>query len=132
MTMADAFEAQLDPTANHVALKVRDLKTALDFYHGIIGLPISRTSGPPDNPQMVWLPGVQLIRHDGDLEPGGTFDHVALGVANIEEVCSRLDRAGFQAETPLQRRSREDVGRELMMAFYRDPDGNRVELLKYL
>lgn len=131
--MSEAFIAQTDPTANHAALRVRDMAGALRFYHELIGLPVSRTQGPADDPQVAWLPGLQLIRQSGaDLPPDNRFDHVAIGIRNIEEACARLDRAGFTADTPLQRRSREEVGRDLMMAFYRDGEGNRVELIKYL
>lgn len=130
--MADAPAARVNAAANHVALRVRDLDAALRFYRDLIGLPVSRVGGPADDPQVVWLPGVQLIRDpEATAAPGSTFDHLALGIDNIEEVCARLDAAGFTAETPLQRRSREEVGRELTMAFYRDPEGNRVELLRY-
>ncbi|MBX6341962.1 MAG: hypothetical protein IRY97_05845, partial [Thermomicrobiaceae bacterium] len=48
------------------------------------------------------------------------------------EVCARLDAAGIAPEVSLRRRGREEVGRDLLMAFYRDPEGNRVELLRYL
>ncbi len=130
--MSEGFTVRLDPSANHVALKVRDLAGALRFYHDLIGLPVSRTQGPADAPEVVWLPGVQLIRQTGEPDPGNTFDHVALGIENIEEVCARLDAAGIAPEVSLRRRGREEVGRDLLMAFYRDPEGNRVELLKYL
>lgn len=104
----------------------------LHFYHELIGLPISRTAGPADDPQTVWLPGVQLVRQTETSPAGGQFDHVGLGVRNIEEVCARLDAEGCEVDTPLQRRSSQEVGRDLMLAFYRDPEGNRVEFVKYL
>lgn len=131
---SDVFAARVDPTANHVAIRVRDLGKALRFYSELIGLPVQRTQGAASDPEVVWLPGLQLIRQSdaGDTGPAGGFDHLALGIENIEEACARLDAAGFTAETSLRRRSRDEVGRELMMAFYRDPEGNKVELLKYL
>ena len=131
--MAEDFDAGVDLSGNHVALKVHDLAGALRFYHELIGLPVERTRGPAEDPSVYWLPGVQLVRAEGSRSSAeGNLDHLALGVRNIEEVCRRLDAAGFVAETPLRRGDRAAVGRDLMMAYYRDPEGNRVELLKYL
>lgn len=132
--MSETFVAEVDSTANHTAVRVADVAAMLRFYHELIGLPISRIQGSPEHPQMVWLPGLQLIRRGEGEEtaPDRHFDHLALGIQNIEEVCARLDAAGFVAETPLQRRGADEVGRDLKMAFYRDPEGNKVELLKYL
>lgn len=130
--MSDTGSARLDASANHVALRVRDLDAALRFYRDLIGLPVTRIGKTPSNEDSVWLPGLQLI-HDPNLsaEAGGRLDHLALGITNVEEVCQRLDAAGFEADTPLQHRTAEQVGRPLTMAFYRDPEGNRVELLRY-
>lgn len=130
--MSEQFTARIDPTGCHTAIRVNDMRRALHFYHELVGLPIERTSGPADNPQTAWLPGVQLI-HDPEARPvlGQTFDHLAFGIDNVEEVCARLDAAGYKAETPLQQRGREDVGRRLTMAFYRDPEGNKFEVLRY-
>ena len=131
--MAEEFTARVELRANHVALRVRDLAGALRFYHELIGLPVERTGGPAENPNIYWLTGVQLMRAEGERSAvEGNLDHLALGVDNIEAICARLDAAGFAAETTLRRRSRAEIGRELMMAYYRDPEGNKVELLKYL
>jgi catechol 2,3-dioxygenase-like lactoylglutathione lyase family enzyme len=70
---------------------------------------------------------------DPDVKPGTNLDHAALGIVNIEEVCKRLDDAGYIAATPLTETQPDDQGaRHLKMAFYHDPEGNKVELLVYL
>ncbi len=133
--MADGFVARVDPSDNHVALKFKDLDTAVHFYHDVLGLPIIRTMGPADNPRAVFVPGVQLGRQTEDPGPNpyGVFDHVGIAVENIEEVCARLDAAGYRAEVPLNKRVFPELdNRELLMAFYRDPEGNRVELVHWL
>jgi lactoylglutathione lyase len=129
--MPDQFTAEIDPVANHTAVKVRDLQKALHFYSETIGMPVLRHRGPADNPSAVWLPGLQLVVVD-DTDAAGSLDHIGIGVLNINEACARLDAAGFEVETPLVRRTTAEVGREVMVAFYFDPEGNRVELLKYL
>jgi catechol 2,3-dioxygenase-like lactoylglutathione lyase family enzyme len=123
------------PQNNHVALKVKDLEASVRFYHEVMGLPILRTFGPVDTPRAVFVSGIQLVR--GTTDPGpnpyGIFDHVGIAVANIADVCARLDAAGYKADTPLNKRVFAELNdRELLSAYYRDPDGNRVELVHWL
>ena len=133
--MADDFVAECEPEYNHVALKVRDLDAAVQYYHGILGLPILRTMGPADHPRAVFVTGLQLVRQPADASPlePGVFDHVGIALKNIEAVCARLEQAGYQPDTPLNKRVYSELGnREQLMAFYRDPDGNRVELVHWV
>lgn len=130
--MAEGFVAEYEPSWTHTAVRVRDLERMMEFYHGLIGLAVNRIQGPEERPEIVWLRGVQLIR-DTDRAEGaasGSLDHVGIGVSNIEAICARLEEAGAEVDTPLERRSRPTG--DLLLAFYRDPEGNRVELLKYL
>lgn len=130
--MSDSFAAEVQLAANHTAIRVRDLSKALEFYSELIGLPVKRVRGPKDNPESVWVPGLQIVV-DPETKPGTNLDHVALGIVNIEDVCKRLDDAGYVAETPLTEAQPDDQGgRHLKMAFYHDPEGNKVELLVYL
>lgn len=132
--MAETFVARVEAENNHVCIKVADWDAAMRFYHELVGLPIVRVLGPADHPQFVWLPGMQLARRTEELDarPYAILDHIGLAVANIAEVCQRLDAAGFVADTPLDRRSLPGIERSLMSAFYRDPDGNRVEFVHWL
>ncbi|HLI52530.1 MAG TPA: VOC family protein [Thermomicrobiaceae bacterium] len=130
--MPEEFVARVDHEGLHSAIRVRDLEKELHFYHEIIGLPIERIGGSPEHPGTVWLTGLQLVRNpNASTDPDGKFDHFGIAVDNLEEVCARLDGAGYVAETPLAARSRDEVGRALHMAFYRDPEGNKFELLRY-
>jgi catechol 2,3-dioxygenase-like lactoylglutathione lyase family enzyme len=131
-TMSGSFSAEVQTAATHTAIRVRDLSKALEFYSDLIGLPVTRVRGPKDNPDSVWVPGLQIMV-DPDVKPGTNLDHAALGIVNIEEVCKRLDDAGYVAATPLTETQPDDQGaRHLKMAFYHDPEGNKVELLVYL
>ena len=129
------FVARVEARDSHVALKVKDLEASVRFYHDVVGLPILRKFGSPENPRAVFVSGIQLVR--GSAEPGpnpyGIFDHVGVAVENIVEACAHLDAAGFKADTPLNKRSFPELNdRELLSAYYRDPDGNRVELVHWL
>lgn len=130
--MSGDFIAEVQLAANHTAIRVADLEKALGFYRDLLGLQIKRVRGPKDNPDSVWLPGLQIVV-DPDVQPGSNLDHAAIGITNIEEACKRLDDAGYQAATPLTEVQPDDHGgRHLKMAFYHDPEGNKVELLYYL
>lgn len=130
--MSDNFAAEVQISANHTAIRVANLTKALRFYSDLMGLPILRVRGPVDNPESVWLPGLQLVVDPG-VAAGTNLDHAALGIMNIDEVCKRLDDAGYEAATPLTEIQPDDQGgRHLKMAFYHDPEGNKVEILCYL
>lgn len=131
--MSEPFVAQVEVARNHTALKVKDLDAAVHFYHDLVGLPIIMKIGPADNPRSVFVSGIQLSRQTEDpgSNPYGIFDHVGIAVDNIEEVCAHLEAAGCRAETPLERRTLPGVERDILLAFYRDPDGNKLELFHF-
>jgi catechol 2,3-dioxygenase-like lactoylglutathione lyase family enzyme len=132
--VAEGFVARVEAENNHVCIKVKDFDAALRFYHELIGLPILRRMGPAEDPTFYWLPCLQLAKRTEDpgTHPYGIFDHIGLAVENITEVCARLDAAGYTAETPLGTRSLPGIDRQVMNAFYRDPDGNRVEFVHWV
>jgi lactoylglutathione lyase len=130
--MSGSFDLQIKQELNHVALKVTDMKRAVHFYHEVIGLPVTRTRGPEENPDAVWLPGVQLVKGEHGLNPSGTLDHVALGVDNVAELCQRLDAANVKVDRPLTEIAGSDGKPFALAAFYYDPDGNRLEVFKYV
>ncbi len=130
--MSGSFAPKIKQELNHVALKVTDMSRSIHFYHDVIGLPISRTRGPEGNPDAVWLPGVQLVKGEAGLNPSGTLDHVALGMDNVEELCQHLDASGVKVDRPLSEIAGSDGKPFALAAFYYDPDGNRVEVFKYI
>jgi len=128
------FVAKVNAENLHTCIKVKDFGAALAYYHDLIGLPILRRSGTDEEPIFYWLPGIQLARQSEGpgAHPYGVFDHIGLAVDNIEEICARLDAAGHTAETPLGTRSIPGIERQVMNAFYRDPDGNKVEFVHWV
>ena len=115
---------------NHVSLLVEDTDRALDFYHGLLGMPIDESRPALD------FPGVWLKAGDGRIhllallksgppaerpEHGGRDAHLAMNVVNLDKVVQALEAAGI-AYT--QSRS----GRKAL--FCRDPDGNALELIE--
>jgi len=125
------FKAEIGTRQVHAAIRVRDLEATLRFYHEVVGLPIERVRGDPARPEMVWLPGLQLIR-DETLDPRakGVYDHVGIPVRNLEAIVANLEANGVELETPITDHS-ASVGEPLRGVFFRDNEHNRVELLQW-
>ena len=115
---------------HHVSLLVSDTRRALDFYHGVLGLPLD--DGRPEmgfpgawlqiGPQQLHL--IELPQQPGTETPavhGGRDRHFALAIANLEDLRQKLEAHGI-AYT-LSRSGRSAL-------FCRDPDGNAVEIVE--
>jgi catechol 2,3-dioxygenase-like lactoylglutathione lyase family enzyme len=103
---------------HHLALRVRDLDAARDFYGGLLGLPEVRRDGA----RSVWLRAgdavlmlEQNLRGKGPEEGSG---HVlALAVDDLASWEEKLSAVGIAVED----RTEHTI-------FVRDPDGHRVGL----
>ena len=131
--MVESFELKINPAVNHTAVKVKNLKESVKFYHQIVGLPIIRQAGPSDAPTIVWLPGLELSqrREEVSAEAPGFFGHIGLAVENIEEACQRLEEQGIEFDTPLKEVIFQEMGQRLKLAFFKDPDGISVEFVHW-
>lgn len=115
---------------DHAALRVADLDATRGFYEGVLGLEPGRAFDL-DGRRYHGVRGdgggaLQFVVDPGGGEtgPGGGLDHVAVVVDDVDAAVARVRaHAGASVEsdpeTPADRR----------LAFVRDPDGYRVELL---
>jgi catechol 2,3-dioxygenase-like lactoylglutathione lyase family enzyme len=149
MAPDDASDAGPDLSVvdlDHVALRVSDLDRALDFYHGLLGLPVvDRDRFERDAVPYVGVAAggrnLHLVPSDaGDRDDSGVdFDvggeHVCLLLrssetgsrAELEAVLDALKTAGVEVESGEPRERYGAYGRA-WAAYVRDPDGRRVEL----
>lgn len=115
---------------HHVSVIVADTGRSLEFYRGLLGIPVD--SGRPDlGYPGAWLDiGAQQIHLlelpnpdplSGRPAHGGRDRHLALTVLGLDEVVRSLQQAGI--EFTLSRSGRKAL-------FCRDPDGNAVELIE--
>jgi len=105
---------------HHVALRVRNLGETVEFYRGVMGMPVVHVAGPEGDPRSVFLgPGLELVRDDSLPEGGCRLVHVGLKVDNPEAAVADLRARGV--------RFREKP--RLMPAFFSDPEGVTVELV---
>lgn len=115
---------------HHVSLLVADTVRALDFYHGILGIPVDDSRPELDFPG-AWLQvGAQQIHLlelpdpiDSGAFPahGGRDRHFAMLVDDLDVFRARLEERGIVCT--LSRSGRRAL-------FCRDFDGNAVELIE--
>lgn len=119
----------------HVAIKVKDLDRALDYYVNKLGFAEMMRLNKDDG--SVWL--VYLRVTDGqylEVFPGAENDrapgwdanglnHVCLTVDNIDPVLAQIEAAGLSLLLPMK--TAIDGNRQ---AWLEDPDGNRIELME--
>ena len=126
---------------DHVAIRVTDLDSALEFYHELLGLPIRDRERyeAGDVPYVAVVAGgrhVHLVptESDGDvLDPDG--EHLCFLLRSDEEssreeldtILDELREHGIEVEADEPRLRYGAYGRA-WAAYVRDPDGRRVEL----
>ncbi|WP_248895451.1 VOC family protein [Haloplanus halobius] len=123
---------------DHVALRVSDLEQALDFYHGLLGMPVRDRDRyeAGEVPYVAVVAGgrhLHLVPADGAVDVDG--EHVCLLLrsddtgtrAEMDVLLDDLRDAGVTVESgePYQRYGA--YGRDWAV-YVRDPDGRRVEL----
>ena len=121
----------------HLALKVNDLQTSLDFY-GKLGFPeflrLTEMNGEPwiaylkisDELYLELFPGGDGSKVPG---PGHTgVHHLCLTTEDIEATAAHLASVGIPPIAPLDPTKRgADRNRGMWIA---DPDGNRIEIME--
>lgn len=118
-----SVEAKIHADFFHTALRVRDLEGAIRFYTQVLGLKEQRRGA-----NGVWLDGVQLVKTEGDTSSKGVLDHIGFALHNLDEVVASLRANGVELEAPGVRETTLPNGQKMRLAFFRDPEGNRIEL----
>ncbi|HEY3107679.1 MAG TPA: hypothetical protein VGL23_02945, partial [Chloroflexota bacterium] len=90
-----------------------------------------RRQGDPARPTGVFLPAIQLIRAESqDVAEKGVLDHIGLIVQNLDEIVANLKKNGVELERPVNEVRRPDGSVGARTAFFRDIEGNRIELVE--
>jgi catechol 2,3-dioxygenase-like lactoylglutathione lyase family enzyme len=123
---------------DHVALRVNDLDRALDFYHGLLGLPVRERERfeQGELPYTAVVAGgrrLHLVPTDEEIDVGG--EHICLLVrstavdakAELEDMLATLESEGVEIEDG-EPKTRDGAYGRAWAAYVRDPDGRRVEL----
>jgi catechol 2,3-dioxygenase-like lactoylglutathione lyase family enzyme len=114
---------------DHVSINVVDRARSIAWYRDVFGLPQLNEPTDDDEPVFVGNPGLQfgLFQAQVTSPPRETessgLRHVALVVDDLEAAKAHLDAHGVDYRP-------EDHGNALSL-YFRDPDGNTLELTTY-
>ena len=121
----------------HTMLRVGDLERSIDFYTGVMGMQLLRTTDRPEQKYTLAFVGygdeadhtVIELTHNWDTaryDVGTGFGHVALGVDDIYRTCDGLRARG----ATITREPGPMKHGTTVIAFIEDPDGYKIELIQ--
>jgi lactoylglutathione lyase len=121
------------PTFVHTCVRVRDPEASVRFYEALGYERRGRLNFETAYNLYMGLPGggdtLELTVNRGREEPydlGEGYNHIALTVEDLDGLLATLAEQGIEPESPPY----APGGREgLRIAFVRDPDGYRIELI---
>jgi catechol 2,3-dioxygenase-like lactoylglutathione lyase family enzyme len=124
---------------DHLVLTVTDIEATTVFYERALGMQREFFRGPEGQPRHALLFGNQKINlQDKDTETPtkarvptlGSGDFCLIAAVPLDEVIAHLREAGVALEAgPVPRRGA--LG-PLRSVYFRDPDGNLVEVAEYV
>ena len=121
----------------HTMLRVGHLERSIAFYTEVLGMRLLRRKDYPGGRFTLAFVGygeesdatVLELTHNWDTssyEIGSGYGHIAIGVADIHDVCDQIrSKGGRVAREPGPMKNGTTV-----IAFVEDPDGYRVELIE--
>ena len=114
--------------SHHIALKVRDVAVSKAFYTETLGFPIVGQF-PGRETYFIDIGGTTIelgqTSAPPEEEPSLGFVHLAFEVDDMDATCAALEAKGVAFYI-----GPGSVGDLLERAFFRDPDGNALELFK--
>jgi len=121
----------------HTMLRVGDLQRSVEFYTGLLGMKLLRTTDRPEQKYSLAFVGydteensavIELTYNYGvdKYELGGAYGHIAIGLPDIKAVCEKV-RAGGGKVT---REPGPVKGGTSVIAFVEDPDGYKIEFIE--
>ena len=121
----------------HTMLRVGDLQRSIDFYTGVLGMTLLRTTERPEQKYSLAFVGygsnpehaeLELTYNHGvdHYELGTAYGHIALGVSDAYAACEKIRAAGGN----ITREPGPVKGGTTVIAFVTDPDGYKIELIQ--
>ena len=121
----------------HTMLRVGDLQRSIDFYTGVLGMHLLRTSDNPEYRYTLAFLGYEANPAQAELELtynygveqydlGSAYGHIAIGVPDARDAVERIRAAGGT----VTREAGPVKGGSTVIAFVEDPDGYKIELIE--
>ncbi|MGC9561273.1 lactoylglutathione lyase [Brachymonas sp.] len=121
----------------HTMLRVGNLQRSIDFYTGVLGMHLLRTSDNPEYRYTLAFLGYEANPAQAELELtynygveqydlGSAYGHIAIGVPDARAAVERIRAAGGT----VTREAGPVKGGSTVIAFVEDPDGYKIELIE--
>lgn len=115
----------------HIGLPVRNLEVSKKFYTEVLGFSVTCIAPLEGGTTLCFLRNgdceIELIaKPDYAPRTDGYFEHLCLKVSDIDAAIAHLARHGVQTEGPVGQIP--NVYQGVKLAFFRGPDGERLEL----
>jgi lactoylglutathione lyase len=121
----------------HTMLRVGNLQRSIDFYTGMLGMSLLRTTDRPDQEYSLAFVGygpeadnavLELTYNYGveHYEMGTAYGHIAIEVDDAAATCARIKAGGGIVSRP----AGPVKGGTTVIAFVADPDGYKIELIE--
>ena len=121
----------------HTMLRVGDLARSIDFYTGVLGMRVLRTTDRPDQKYTLAFVGygdesqhavLELTYNYGvdRYDLGTAYGHVAIAVEDAAAACAAVKAKGGT----VTREAGPVKGGTTVIAFVQDPDGYKIELIE--
>ena len=121
----------------HTMLRVGDLARSIDFYTGVLGMRVLRTTDRPDQKYRLAFVGygdesqhavLELTYNYGvdRYDLGTAYGHVAIAVDDAAAACAAVKTKGGT----VTREAGPVKGGTTVIAFVQDPDGYKIELIE--
>lgn len=125
------------PRLLHTMLRVGDLERSIEFYCGLLGMQVlERYDFEGARFSIVFISfsddfysGAIELTHNWDqtdYDVGNGYGHVAIGVPDIQSLCTNLKDAGVEFRSDLK----EQIEGGPLLAILKDPDGYEIELIQ--
>jgi lactoylglutathione lyase len=121
----------------HTMLRVGDLQRSIDFYTGVLGMTLLRTTDRPDQKYTLAFVGYGKNPEHAELELtynygveryeiGTAYGHIAIAVDDAYRTCEAVKARGGN----VTREAGPVKGGDTVIAFVQDPDGYKIELIQ--
>jgi len=121
----------------HTMLRVGDLGRSVDFYTGVLGMRLLRTTERPEQKYSLAFVGygdesegavLELTCNHGveRYDLGTAYGHVAIEVPDAAAACAAVRAKGGT----VTREAGPVKGGSTVIAFVQDPDGYKIELIE--
>jgi lactoylglutathione lyase len=121
----------------HTMLRVGDLQRSIDFYTGVLGMTLLRSTDRPDQKYTLAFVGYGKNPEHAELELtynygveryeiGTAYGHIAIAVDDAYRTCEAVKARGGN----VTREAGPVKGGNTVIAFVQDPDGYKIELIQ--